>query len=241
MNILKLLFCIVFVNFAYGQGDAPPLLQGQYQSTKAVGSFIQSPNKQTTKISGATALIETGNKNILENPSFEHSIFNTGWVNLNGTLIKDITNVIDGKSASKVTLSSEILDLSQDSDLYQNQFSDNTTAIFTCRVKTSVSGVKACPKKAGIIQSALCKTHTGSNKWELLKSEFILGSVSNGVAIVSDSPVTGDVIVDDCFLGAVDGKGENNTASNIGTGFGLFAQKSLSDLQFKSIKAGTNV
>ena len=36
-------------------------------------------------------------------------------------------------------------------------------------------------------------------------------------------------------------QGENNTASNIGTGVGLFESKNLLDLRFKSLVAGTNI
>ena len=37
------------------------------------------------------------------------------------------------------------------------------------------------------------------------------------------------------------GGGETNTSSNLGTGTGIFAQKSSLDFQFKSIKAGNNI
>jgi hypothetical protein len=36
-------------------------------------------------------------------------------------------------------------------------------------------------------------------------------------------------------------KGQNNTASNLGVGVGLFAQKNGVDLEFKSIEAGSNI
>jgi hypothetical protein len=42
-------------------------------------------------------------------------------------------------------------------------------------------------------------------------------------------------------LAVTPASGEANTASNLGTGIGLYKQKQLVDLQFKSLKAGTNV
>lgn len=43
------------------------------------------------------------------------------------------------------------------------------------------------------------------------------------------------------FRGSATGGGEANTASNVGLGTGLFAQKSGVDLQFKSLVAGRNI
>ena len=42
-------------------------------------------------------------------------------------------------------------------------------------------------------------------------------------------------------ISAAGGGGETNTASNLGTGQGIFASKVASDLRFKSLVAGTNV
>jgi hypothetical protein len=126
INILKLLFCIIFINFAYGQGDAPPLLQGQLQTSKSVGATIQSPNSQITKINSSTALIETGNKNILINPSFENkAVAGTipGWTCSGITPIAETTVLVDGKSGVILPASSSTFECYQDSLAY-NQYTN---------------------------------------------------------------------------------------------------------------------
>jgi hypothetical protein len=52
---------------------------------------------------------------------------------------------------------------------------------------------------------------------------------------------TAFVKVNDNFAELVDIHGEANTASNVGTGIGLFKEKVVSDLRFKSIVAGTGI
>ena len=57
--------------------------------------------------------------------------------------------------------------------------------------------------------------------------------------VEQNSPNTDEVIVN--FRGVAAGAGEANTASNLGSGQGVFAQKVGVDLQFKSLTAGSNI
>lgn len=166
---------------------------------------IQVNNNQLTQTDVNKHLIESGNNNILVNPSYEHSTFSTGWTNTNGVFAVENSVIIHGKKAAKVTLTAQALSLHQDSTLYQAQFADGVQGLASVRVKTSVLGIKVCSKQAGIITSNLCVDVQANNKWGLYKVPFILGGTSNGISINSNSVnVTGDVFVDDAFVGAVD-------------------------------------
>lgn len=74
-------------------------------------------------------------------------------------------------------------------------------------------------------------------------SNHTIGDLSN-VSSSADSATLGDVLYWDgsawttISSGSV---GESNTASNLGTGEGLFAQKVGDDLQFRSLQSGSNI
>lgn len=59
--------------------------------------------------------------------------------------------------------------------------------------------------------------------------------------LVEGTNVTITEGVDEIVIDAAGGAGEANTASNLGSGSGVFASKSGVDLQFKSLVAGSNV
>lgn len=216
MKLLTYLFTLFFVLNA--MAVAPYGIKGQSQSGTLYSNVHQFPNNQVTNMGGINALVETGNKNILVNPSFEHSTFSTGWTNSAGTFAEDLVVEVDGLKAAKVTLTAQALTLHQDSTLYQAQFADGVQGLAMVRVKTSVAGIRVCSRQNAVVTSNLCVSVQANGKWGLYKVPFTLGGTSNGISINSNgTSVTGDVYVDDAFLGAVDLKQDVPVASFLGS------------------------
>lgn len=219
-KIFLIIFVLMFSDFCFSQGDAPALLKGQAQSSSSVGSFIQVPNSQITKIGSASALIETGNTNILANPSFEHSTVLTGWTSSGtGSNATDTTNEIAGLKAVAVTTSAQTIDISQSSTLYASQFADGVQGLAMMRVKSNHSGVcSVCSIQAGTVSTTNCATVSNNNKWGIYKVPFILGATSNGVSLACLSG-TGTTIIDDAFVGAVDLKADIDSSRIAGESY----------------------
>ena len=77
-TISKFLTLLLLFVFSAQAGLPPTTIKGQSDTSKNVNFNTEVPNKQATKITGGY-LIETGNKNLLANPSFEHSTIDSGW------------------------------------------------------------------------------------------------------------------------------------------------------------------
>lgn len=162
---------------------------------------IQFPNDSLTETASGKYLASTGNNNILANPSFEHSTPSTSWTLSAGSSAAETTVKIHGEQSLKVTLSAQTLSLYQDSTRYAAQFADGVQGVASVRIKTSVSGLSVCPRLAGTTQTSPCATVNSDNKWMLYKVPFVFGGTSNGIAIVSSGNVTGDVYIDDAYVG----------------------------------------
>ena len=222
INILKLVLAIIgfslLAEVSFGQGDAPAILRGLNQADKSIGSFIRTPNGQATKISSSSALIETGNNNILENPNFEHSVYDTSWVIGSGSSSKvdvniDNTKVFSGLNALKMTMAASTLGVFNVSPTGNQAYKDGVQGLVSVRIKTTVSGIRVCQRK-GFAITTNCVNVNPDGKWNLYKVPSILGEFYNGVEITSSpAVVTGDVYIDDAFVGAVDLKQDVN---NIG-------------------------
>lgn len=206
----KIMFFILFIVLMVEWSEAglpPTSLKGQSGSKATVFNF-EVPNYQATKTSTGS-LIETGNKNLLVNPSFEHTTVTTGWSALGAfNVTKAATDGIDGARALLYTFNSTgtTLELTQDSTINAAQFADGVQGLAMVRVKTSVSGLKVCSRQAGTTSTTNCVSVNNDNKWGLYKVPFILGATSSGISIHSDGATitSNTVTIDDAFVGAVD-------------------------------------
>ena len=224
IKILVLIFSVA--SFA---ANEPIFIKGQQGATKEKIRDFQAPNNLATKLGTEQFLVETGNTNILSNPSFEHQTFSTGWTNSVGTFTQETSVLIDGKASAKLVLSAQTMSLTQSSTLYAAQFADGVQGLAMVRIKSNIA-LKVCSTNNGTVSTTNCVTTNTDSKWGLYKIPFILGATSNGISIASTGAVSGTVYIDDAFVGAVDLKADipqiqtqttNFAATSIGAGVTL--------------------
>jgi hypothetical protein len=212
MKSLALLLALIFSSQAIA---FPPVgASGQGQTSNLYPTVNKAPNSQITNLGSGAALIETGNTNILANPGFEHSSVGSSWTLTTGSTARETTVKIEGEASIKLTLSAQTLEFYQTFTRYEAQFADGVQGLASVRVKTSVSGIFVCPRQNSASVLTNCASVDNSNKWGLYSVPFVLGATNNGIVLVSGTMtaglvtvgnVTGDIYVDDAYVGTTTG------------------------------------
>ncbi len=208
----KLITLFLIASQVCWAGLPPPTVQGQ-SGSKATTFNIQVPYNQATAQSGPTALIETGNKNLLVNPSMESQTAGSGYTIGSGlTATIDSTNYHDGKQSMLITATGGSFlgtiayqSITPGTQLYPG----NGEASFW--VKTSLSGLTVCPTTGATptILTTQCVTVPSTNQWFNGITNFTWpSSGASGVALYGAMSSSSTVNVDEGYLGE---------ARNIGT------------------------
>jgi hypothetical protein len=186
-------------------GLPPTTLSGLFDSVKTTTFNFFAPNKQSTKIAGGT-LIETGNKNLLQNPSFEHSTPETGWTIAPNNPLTETASVPDGLRFLTFSPSAAGFEVSQDSTIGAGAYAEGGAqgyASIKVKVDSADQNVVICPRRAGSIVEDLCVDAVVDGNWNTYAIPFVLGATSNGISVHAEGYVsmTGVISVDDAFVG----------------------------------------
>jgi len=197
MKLIKL-FIITWA-FSVQASLPPTTLSGDQQTLKPTTFTALTPNNQATQVLGVQSRIETGNTNLLANPSFEHNTATTSWTITNATGTADLSNQVEGKKALSLALSGALA-TTQDSTINAANLV-GLQGVASVKIKSSnVTGLQVCPRNAGVTVTALCANVVADGTWKNINIPFIMTATSNGIAIIS-SGTTGTVIIDDAFVG----------------------------------------
>lgn len=197
MKTAFLIFFILLILGLEAKAVAPYGIKGQNQST-LYSNVHQFPNNQVTNLGGINALVETGNHNLLTNPSFEHSSPATGWTLSGCTSSTETTIVNHGKQSLKISCAAQTLKIYQDSTLYATHLAGQNSQR-SIQVYSTVAGVSVCSGSATVASTTNCIAVSDLNKFGLYEAPEPIGT-SNGLYIVSSGAITGDIYLDDAKI-----------------------------------------
>jgi hypothetical protein len=181
--------------FAYPIG-----FKGQKDTASQYSATVNAPNRSITNQGASQSLIETGNTNLLANPSFEHATYDTSWTcSGTGTESKETTVVIDGNASLEVLTSSQTMDCSQVSTLYASQLA-GVQGVASIWVNSTSTIAEVCAVVDSVDTD--CVTIESSGTWKEYVIPFVMGSINNGIRVksASDSATT---YIDNAFVGVM--------------------------------------
>lgn len=175
-------------------------LSGQSATTKPTTFNFKTPYSQSTSLGGPNSLIETGNENMLVNPSFEGPTI-LPWTCAVGTCTVETTVFSSGKQALKIVPAANIFTLNQEITTPANIQKQGAIGVIynfpaTClvaRVQTSIDGV-------------LANTVSGSSliydgQFHTIEIPTVFGSSLAAISVNTDTGTcTGNIYIDAAYI-----------------------------------------
>lgn len=197
-------------------------VENQAATTSVTATTLTAPNNQVTANGVGSALIETGNKNLLANPSFEASTTNVDWTMAGSgvSAATDSSNFHDGLKSLKLTFSSFAASTLV---LYQSVTPTATMSATNGEagiwVDTTVANLQVCALAAGSVISGTCNSVPASGNWVYVPANFVFpSSGSSGVGLYSSASIaSGTANVDEGYLGEARNIGTVAQAQLLGT------------------------
>lgn len=161
-------------------------------------------NSLNKKLSNAIADGDIGGgggngKNFLLNASFENATVATSWTVTNSTSSAEATIITDGAQSIKLALSAQTGDLLVQSPTPSVQL-QGVNLQATCLVNTTLTTIQVCGTEAGVEQS--CNSVPSTGKWTPVTVNMDGPSTGTiGVKVKATSSSTGNVYVDQCYVG----------------------------------------
>lgn len=197
---------LIFISIPAFGGLPPTSVQGQSDTSAKTKFAFQVPFNQMTDLGGIKALLETGNLNLLANPSFEHTSFFTGWniAKTSGTSFGsglETTEIAAGKQALRITATAAYGTVDQSVTPAVHTASQNFEA--ACRVyASSGTGVpQICALSSG--SEVQCVNVPVTSSWQNVSVNFPApaNGSSAGVRFKTTVADSTSYYVDDCYVG----------------------------------------
>lgn len=203
MKRFLFLTLMVWSQLVFGQSEPITSLQGDGQASKFTSPKIIVPNQQATKMTRG-GRIETGNKNLLANPSFEATTVSTGWTCAGGgTSATSTTNLQDGISSMTRTSTgawSCYQDVTQYATAKSGQEAEASIWVYSA---TASAVIWVCPRTNGTTPTASvangCVQYSNLGLPQKISVFPLFGSTSTGISISGTGAIT--YILDDAYLG----------------------------------------
>lgn len=202
------------------QGDPAPYIKGQ--AATGLGnqaSTVFVPNQQSTKINAYQARIETGNGNLLSNPSFEAGTYNSGWTCSLGSTTLETTAKTDGNQANAIN------SIGAGVRCYQTSTTNaaNLKGLLgsaILKVKTTDSIYKVCGlvdgNAAANERNCITVSPTSADLvFYPARTDFYMGGTSNGIVVYTTTTTSQPTVIDDAFVGVFNG-GISTFSNNTG-------------------------